>query len=249
MLLRPGVSAAVVVVLLVAAGVAHADATVTARSSPNRFDPPTVSIREHERVTWTNDGGLHNVWFDDDSFEMPGAPSTDLWTVSRTFDTAGSFTYVCREHSSMTGTVNVAPAEAPGTPGGAPPGGGPPGGPGAPGPGAPGQGAPGPDLPVLKVTLKVSDATPAAGTRVRLSGVVRPARDGRRVQIQKRLRNGSYRTVASTKLVDDGSAKSAFSLRLRVAGDAVLRARGAGDDERASGVSATRRVDVHKRRD
>jgi hypothetical protein len=91
----------------------------------------------------------------------------------------------------------------------------------------------------------VSDATPAAGRRVRLFGVVRPARDGRKVQIQKRGRGGRYRTVATARLRDAGAAKSVFSLRLAVARDAVLRARVAGDDRRATGLSKARKVDVH----
>ena len=100
----------------------------------------------------------------------------------------------------------------------------------------------------MKVTLKVGDATPVAGTRVRLFGVVRPARDGRKVQIQKRLRTGRYGNVATARLHDAGAAKSEFSLRLRVSGDAVFRARVVGDDARATGVSGTKKVDVHPRR-
>ena len=94
------------------------------------------------------------------------------------------------------------------------------------------------------MTLKVSDRTPLAGTRFQLSGVVRPARDGRKVQIQRRGRRGSYKTIATARLKDGGAAKSVFSLRLKLRGDAVLRARVAGDDERAAGVSKTKSIDV-----
>ena len=31
--------------------------------------------------------------FNDGSYEMPANPSTSSWTVSRTFNTAGTFTY------------------------------------------------------------------------------------------------------------------------------------------------------------
>jgi hypothetical protein len=96
------------------------------------------------------------------------------------------------------------------------------------------------------VTLNASDSTPLAGKKVRLFGVVRPARDGRKVQIQKRVRNGRYQTIATTFLRDDGTAKSRFSLRLKVSSDAVLRARVAGDGQRATGVSKTRKLDVHR---
>jgi hypothetical protein len=175
---------------------------------------------------------------------MPANPSTSSWTVNRTFNSVGTFRYYCEAHADvgMEGIVRVVAVPGGSPPGGSPPGGGPPGG------NPPGGGGPGPSLPLLKVSLKVSDATPLAGKRVRLFGVVRPARDGRKVQIQKRGRDGEFKTIATTRLKDAGAAKSEFSLRLRVAADAVLRARVAGDDERATGLSKTKKVDVHSPR-
>jgi plastocyanin len=236
------------VVVTVASGARAANQTVTALSGPNRFAPSTVTVNQGEMVTWNNGSGTHNVQFNDGSYEMPADPSSSGWSVSRTFNTPGTFTYICRQHgSSMSGSVVVLPGTPPppgpppppGTPVPAPPGGSPP-------PGSPptGPGAPAPELP-LKVTLKVSDATPLAGKRVRVFGVVRPARDGRKVQIQKRLRNGSFKTIATTRLRDAGAAKSIYSLRLRLSADTVLRARVAGDDEAATGLSQRRKLDVH----
>ncbi|MBA3264450.1 MAG: hypothetical protein H0T69_18685 [Thermoleophilaceae bacterium] len=224
-----------------------------ALQSPNRFQPATVTIDQGEKVTWTNGGGVHNVQFED-GFEEPMVPSASSWTVERTFTTPGSFNYLCRQHgSSMSGTVNVLPAGGPAPPpadspppGGNPPEGSPPGG--DPPAGGDPTGAPAPSLPLFKVTLKVSDATPLAGKRLRLFGVVQPARDGRKVQIQKRARNGRFLTIATARLRDAGAAKSAFSVRLRASGDAVFRARVAGDDERGTGLSKTRKVDVHRPR-
>jgi plastocyanin len=230
------------VVVTVAGGARAANQTVTALSGPNRFEPSTVMVDQGETVTWQNGSGTHNVQFNDGSYEMPPNPSSLGWTVSRTFNTSGTFTYLCRQHGpSMSGTVVVQPVAPPppGPPAPAPPGGSPP--PGSPptGPGAP------PPLPLLSVTLKVSDATPLAGKRVRVFGVVRPARDGRKVQIQKRLRNGAFKTIASARLRDAGAAKSVYSLRLRLSADTVLRARVAGDDEAATGLSHRRTLDVH----
>jgi hypothetical protein len=136
-----------------------------------------------------------------------------------------------------------------------PPGGGPPepgpGGSGNPDPGsggpAPGGQSPGEKVGApLKITLVASDATPLAGKRVRIFGVVRPARDGRKVQIQKRLRNGKFKTIATARLHDAGADKSTYSLHLRLSADSVLRARVAGDDERATGLSRGRKLDVHQ---
>jgi plastocyanin len=232
------------VVVTVAGGARAANQTVTALSGPNRFAPTTVTVNQGEMVTWNNGSGTHNVQFNDGSYEMPANPSSSSWTVSRTFNTPGTFAYICRQHgASMYGTVVVLPvappppgppAPAPPPPGGNPPGGNPP----------PTVGDPAP-IPLLTVTLKVSDATPLAGKRVRVFGVVRPARDGRKVQIQKRLRNGSFKTIATTRLRDAGASKSTYSLRLRLSADTVLRARVAGDDEAATGLSHGRKLDVH----
>jgi hypothetical protein len=67
-----------------------------------------VTIDMGDTVTWHNEGGVHSVKFNDGSFEQPPAPSTDPWTVQRTFDTPGTFRYVCGFHgSAMPGVVKV----------------------------------------------------------------------------------------------------------------------------------------------
>jgi plastocyanin len=242
---RIGVTAALLL-LAATGGVARA-ADHPVAVSDNAFAPASLAITQGDTVIWTNPtgGNDHNVWFTTGpAFEMP-ATATSSWTVQRTFGDVDTFSYRCRIHSTMTGTITVTAAPPGNPPPGNPPPGNPPPGPGDPDPG-PGPGGPG-ELDPLVVTFKVSDATPLAGTRVRLSGEVRPARDGRKVQIQRRGRGGSYRTIATTRLKDAGAAKSKFSIRLRLRGDAVLRARVAGDDERAAGLSRTRSIDVHRR--
>jgi plastocyanin len=89
---------------------ASADESVTATNF--QFNPQSVTIGVMESVTWTNGGGLHNVKFDDGSFEEPAEPSFTLWTVSRRFDVPGTFRYYCEAHggpsgSGMAGTVVV----------------------------------------------------------------------------------------------------------------------------------------------
>jgi|SRR5215213_2459054 len=243
MLLRPSVIAVVTAVALtVTANAFAANQTVSALSGPNRFEPANVAVTQGEKVTWVNVSGLHNVRFDDGLFEQPSVPASPPWTVERTFTTPGTFTYLCVQHgASMSGSVTVqaagTPPPFPAPPGSPPPIGGQP--PPVPGPPAP------PTAP-LKVTLKVSDLTPLAGKHVRLFGFVQPARDGRKLQIQKRTRKGKFVTVATTTLRDAGAAKSKFSVFLRAPGDAALRARVAGDDERATGLSKTKKLDVHR---
>jgi plastocyanin len=111
-------SAALVTAVLPASA---ADQTVSA-TPDDTFSAKTVTVTAGDTVTWRNDGGRHNVRFDDGSFEMPAAPATNAWTVSHRFDTPGTFTYYCEQHRDvgMTGTVVV--GAAPGTPPRTPPG-------------------------------------------------------------------------------------------------------------------------------
>jgi plastocyanin len=204
-----------------------ADQTVTASSF--MFDPTPVNINVGDTVTWNNAGGTHNVKFADQSSALLApSPPGPAWPVSRRFDVAGTYSYVCQPHQAMgmIGTVTVTAAAPP------PPGGGTP--PPSPGPGDPGQ-----PKTELKLRLKLSDATPAKGKRVRFFGSVRPAIEGR-VLIQRRGRKGSYKTVAKAKL-KEGTTSSTYSRRVRaVAG--VYRARILATAGHEAANSSTRRV-------
>ena len=94
------------------------------------------------------------------------------------------------------------------------------------------------------MSFKVSDATPLAGKRIKVSGVVKPARDGRRVLIQKRLRNGKYCTVATAKLKHSSAASPPSR-----APEGQLRRRAADQDRRrrralCRSYSKTRKIRV-----
>jgi plastocyanin len=243
-----------------ATGAGAQDQTITALSGPNRFSQTDVTITQGEQVTFMNGSGTHNVHFDDGSVDYPATATSGAWQIVHTFDQVGSFRFYCELHggaggSGMSGIVRVVAAPVNPPPGNPPPGGGPPAqGPGGGGTTNPGSGgpAPGGQPPGQKVgapltiTLAVSDATPLAGKRVRLFGVVRPARDGQKVQIQKRLRNGKFKTIATTRLHAASGDKSTYSLRLRLAADTVLRARVAGDEDHATGLSRGRKLNVHQ---
>ena len=77
------------------------------------YTPKTVTVTQGDTVTWDHAGGLlHDVSFDDESFKQPSTPSGDPWTVSRTFNAAGTFPYYCSIHGSkggvgMSGSVVV----------------------------------------------------------------------------------------------------------------------------------------------
>jgi plastocyanin len=93
--------------VLLAVPASAADQTVTA--SPGiAWSPDDVTIDMGDKVTWNNAGGVHNVEFEDGSYTQPPQPSSDQWTVERTFDTAGVFRYQCGFHgASMAGAVRV----------------------------------------------------------------------------------------------------------------------------------------------
>src|SRR5690606_9534210 len=88
---------------------AHADASVTVAGFA--FSPSAVTIGVGEGVTWTNNDDVpHSVAFS-------GGPTGPIMnqgeSYSRTFDAAGTYSYLCGVHPSMSGSVTVAAAQAP----------------------------------------------------------------------------------------------------------------------------------------
>lgn len=86
-----------------------------------QFTPSQLTVAVGDTVTWTNDGGFHNVAADDASFRCAegcdreggdGAPSAAAWSFTRTFTTPGVVRYYCEVHgapggSGMSGTIVV----------------------------------------------------------------------------------------------------------------------------------------------
>jgi hypothetical protein len=99
----------------------------------------------------------------------------------------------------------------------------------------------------IRVSIRVSDRTPAAGRRVRFRGRACPQHDGARVRIQRRTRTGRWRTVRRTRLRDiPGSTCSSYSRRFRIFRDGTYRAWVVSPHgDHASGRSRSRRIDVH----
>lgn len=110
------------------AGIATATVTVTPAGSgggssvttPNEtFSPATLTIAPGGTVTWEISGATHNVTFTGPAPAGGNIPDTQPGnTVSRTFETAGTYSYACTRHSGMTGAVAV---ESGGTPAPPPP--------------------------------------------------------------------------------------------------------------------------------
>lgn len=103
-------AAALLVAALLAASPAHsATVNVSVGGAYFAFSPFEVHIHPGDTVTWTNEGGFHNVEADDGSFGTP--QSSAAWTFSHTFTALGTVGYHCEVHggpgSGMFGTVVV----------------------------------------------------------------------------------------------------------------------------------------------
>jgi plastocyanin len=70
------------------------------------FAPPSISVPLGSTVTWRNTGAApHTVTAEDGSFNSEMIAAGGAW--ARTFETAGTFTYVCAFHPQMEGVVEV----------------------------------------------------------------------------------------------------------------------------------------------
>jgi plastocyanin len=198
-------SAALVAVALPANA---ADQTVSANSD-DTFSAKTVTITAGDTVTWHNDGGRHNVRFNDGSFVMPPSPATNAWTVSRTFNDPGTFTYYCVQHLDvgMTGTVVVQAAPGTGT---------------GPGPGTtpnppPGGGGPGPKPPAAAEPAPVVTRFSMTRTRFRVK---------RGSAFEFRLSQGGTVRIAVTRVLTGRGGKRRYAGK----GTLVRRHRHAGSN-------------------
>ena len=70
------------------------------------FSPSTLNVSVGDTVTWTNKHTMtHSATADNGTFDSGNLAPGE--TYSFTFDTAGTYTYKCNIHSSMTGTIVV----------------------------------------------------------------------------------------------------------------------------------------------
>jgi len=98
----------------------------------------------------------------------------------------------------------------------------------------------------LRVSFKVSDSTPKKGAKVRFFGTVAPEHDGKPVLIQRKTSTGAYRTVARTTLLDNGTASSKYSRKLRIRSRGTYRVVVQSlDQDHDNGTSRSRTLRVH----
>jgi len=101
---RPLVVSGAVAALAAAAIAPSAALGATAKVTMpgTRYDPARIAIVAGDSVTWTNaDQRTHTVTADDASFDSAGIASGATFT--RSFPTAGRFTYHCTIHRFMQG--------------------------------------------------------------------------------------------------------------------------------------------------
>jgi plastocyanin len=85
---------------------AGASGVVAAAIGNFSFAPRAISVKVGATVEWTNqDDTPHTVTSDNDVFSSPLMDTKQ--TFRHTFDSAGSFSYHCKLHPTMTGTVAV----------------------------------------------------------------------------------------------------------------------------------------------
>ena len=85
---------------------AKAAATANVTISDFRFTPATVTVVEGDTVTWTNDGPTgHSATASNGEFDTGIFPAGQ--SRSETFDTPGTYAYICTPHPNMEGTVVV----------------------------------------------------------------------------------------------------------------------------------------------
>jgi plastocyanin len=74
--------------------------------SVSTYKPATITVAPGTTVTWTNDDPVvHTVTADDGSWDSGNLSQSQTFT--KTFETAGTYTYHCTVHPWMVGTVIV----------------------------------------------------------------------------------------------------------------------------------------------
>ncbi|SMX31602.1 cupredoxin domain-containing protein [Octadecabacter ascidiaceicola] len=100
-------SAAALATLPVLATAARAQTTHTVTIKSMAFTPENLTISAGDTVTWVNeDRPRHSAWEDSgDAFDTGLLAQGD--SASVTFNSAGSFSYRCRPHGNMRGSITV----------------------------------------------------------------------------------------------------------------------------------------------
>jgi plastocyanin len=88
-----------------------AQLVTTIQVANNSFTPNTLTVPVGTQVTWEWQGttSAHNVTFAATTGAPANIGNATSGSVSRMFNTAGTFNYQCTNHAGMTGSVTVNP--------------------------------------------------------------------------------------------------------------------------------------------
>jgi plastocyanin len=79
---------------------------VTIKATGFAFNPPSVTVKKGQKVTWTNgDPAPHNVTSDDGTIKSNDFNKGQSFTYTAT--KAGTFNYICTIHPQMKATLIV----------------------------------------------------------------------------------------------------------------------------------------------
>jgi len=102
--MRTAILGTAALVALLAA--APATKTYTVHIRDDKFEPPSVTVRAGDAVTFVNDDDdAHTATADDGSWDSEGLNQGQTW--SHTFTKSGKVTYHCTVHPFMKGTLVV----------------------------------------------------------------------------------------------------------------------------------------------
>jgi plastocyanin len=102
-----GVTKSGSVAVAVAGGTLPSSADVAAVDVSNTFSPRTVVVRRAGTLRWIFGAVPHDVTFGSATEAPPAIPLVSNTTVSRTFNSPGTFQYDCTVHAGMIGFVVV----------------------------------------------------------------------------------------------------------------------------------------------
>jgi plastocyanin len=77
-------------------------------TAQQRFSPSSVELVQGGTVTWSFNSVGHTVTFSSTTGAPQSIPLSANVSISRVFNTTGTFSYICQVHpSTMTGTIVV----------------------------------------------------------------------------------------------------------------------------------------------
>src|SRR3954454_6986830 len=97
----------------------------------------------------------------------------------------------------------------------------------------------------LRVSIGLSDSTPRRGQPVSFHGFVASKHNGRRVYVQRRLRDGRWVTVARTLTRNATGNRSKYRRGVTIFRTALYRVRVRGHADHSTGTSRARAIRVH----